>query len=117
MKYKFYLQKISNSIMYSIDIVTEDLSLGVLTNFTDAGWTPAEVQEIIDGVLSTKSGKDEYRWANEDIFLVSRPDAVYFFDFLSRRASKEKRKGQDLTLSHDEFISFLKDFKKFVQEN
>ena len=54
MKYDFFIQRISNSIIYSIDIETEDLSLGILTNFTDTGWTPAEVQEIIEGVLSAK---------------------------------------------------------------
>jgi hypothetical protein len=34
-----------------------------------------------------------------------------------KQRTGEKSKKQDLDLEHDEFIKFLQDFKKFVEEN
>jgi hypothetical protein len=114
MKYNFYIQKISKSIIYSIKI--EEPEYYVLENFTDVSWTSERIQEIIDGVKSTDNTEKEYRWGNEDIIVVSNKHAVFFIDLLSTRGSgKQVREKQDLDLTHVEFIKFLEDFKEFIE--
>ncbi|AXO80728.1 hypothetical protein DZC78_10140 [Olleya aquimaris] len=89
-----------------------------LESFTYYGWTTHKVQEIIDGVDSsrTNSFNNAYKWANEDVYVLSFEHGVFFTDLLAERAGQKSEK-QDLDLTHDEFINFLKDFKKFVEQN
>ncbi|SMC46809.1 hypothetical protein [Moheibacter sediminis] len=117
MKYTFFIQKISKSTIYSVRI--EDAEFYVLGNLTDISWIPAKAQEIIDGVKSTIDTDVEYQWANEDVFLVSHPtEGVIFWDLMKTRGQGSGvRTTQDLVLPHEEFITFMEDFKKFIEEN
>lgn len=115
MTYKFYSKTIDTTqrTYYMVEVGTD---YKTLENFDFTDKMSNQIEKIIDGVLSTKNGTDEYRWANEDVLLIAHPEAVYFIDLLAQRAG-EVKKEQDLTLLHEEFISFLQDFKKFIEEN
>lgn len=117
MKYKFKTYQISKSKYFDVEI--EEDKYSTLNNFTDISWTPQKAQEIIDGVKSTINSDKEYKWANEDIMFVSHPvEGVIFWDTLSWRGKvNEKPHSHDLVLSHNAFITFMKDFKKFIEEN
>jgi hypothetical protein len=112
MEYKFETYDWAGTKMYGI--ITENYPL---TNLSSWDWTSEKIQEIIDGVKSTDSTQEEYRWANEDIMLISNKHAVFFIDLLSTRGGGNKiKEKQDLDLTHDEFIKFMEDFKKFIEK-
>jgi hypothetical protein len=114
MKYNFFIEKISSTTYYCINV--DDIETSVLSRFTDSDWSSIKVQEIIKGIQDVKATGERYEWANEDIHLAALKEGVFFFDLLARRAG-EKRDGQDLELTHDEFIAFMEDFKRFIEEN
>ena len=98
-------------------IVEVEGSNDTLTNFSNSGWTPQKVQEIIDKVESNRSlekTKDPYAWGNEDITVFANELGVLLVDKLAMRAKQEV---EPLELTHHEFIAFMKDFKKFIEEN
>lgn len=114
MKYKFIHKIVSNALYFLIE--TENNN--PLENFGDSDWTPEKAKQIIDGVKSTINSDKEYSWANEDIHLISNKHAVFFIDLMSMRGGGEKKKEkQDLDLPHEEFMIFMEDFKKFIEEN
>jgi|GEM_PF-7134154 len=86
-----------------------------LSSFSNSDWNLPKLQEIIDGVKATQDTDEEYRWANEDIMVISNKHAVFFIDLLSSRGNGNKAKDkQDLDLTHEAFLNFLEDFKKFI---
>ena len=87
----------------------------ILERFDSHDWTTSKAQEIIDGVKASKNG-ERYEWGNEDVQLASFAEGVFFFDLLARRADKT-RKGPDLQLTHEAFIAFMEDLKKFIEKN
>jgi peptidoglycan/xylan/chitin deacetylase (PgdA/CDA1 family) len=115
MQYEFYKKKVSNGNY--ILIKTEDHS--PLENFGDDNWTPTKAQEIIDGVEEsrTKSKDGPYEWANEDVELQANENGVWLYDWLADRGGVTNPEKLNLFLTHDEFIQFMKDFKKFVEDN
>jgi hypothetical protein len=92
--------------------------LETLNNIGSWGWTPQKVQDIIDGVENSRESEfnNAYKWANEDVHLISFEHGVFFHDLMADRAGIQRDK-QDLDLTHDEFIQFLEDFKEFVTQN
>ncbi len=115
MEYKFQKKHVSNSTFHLIECKEKHL----LENFSIYNWTPALAQAIIDGVegSKTKSFAESYSWGNEDIILKSMEHGVFLWDMMARRADKNHKEEQDLQLTHQEFIDFMKDFKKFIEEN
>ena len=113
MKYKFEKIDWDNTTIYSVKSENE-----ILDHFGSWNWTPEKIQEIIDGVEKSRNAKpeNEYIWSNEDVYFKSLKYGVFFVDLLAKRAG-EKFKKQALDLQHDEFLTFLKDFKKFVEQN
>lgn len=111
MKYKFSKYMISNSILYDIDIENENFYPVTLLRFTN--WTPQIIQQLIDGILSTKNTNKEYKYQTEgdDLYIYSNGNGVQFFDL------NTQKKDADLILPHDNFIDFLKDFKEFIEAN
>lgn len=111
MKYSFKIQIVSDLVFYTVKV--ENSELYCLTRLTDAFWTKQKIQEIIDGVATTKNTAKDYKFQTEgdDLYIYSNSFGVQFFNLES------KNKEADLVLEHDIFISFLKDFKKFVEEN
>lgn len=116
MKYNFKTFQISKSKYFDIEIREEKYY--VLNNFRDSGWSPQKIQNLIDGVEQSKNKEpdESFDWQNEDVFFRSNKYGVFFVDLMKQRTG-EKSKKQDLDLEHDEFIKFLQDFKKFVEEN
>ncbi|WP_353159520.1 hypothetical protein [Myroides odoratus] len=112
MKYNFYVKKIdtTQSIYFMVNTEPEQSSLEYL--FFSI-YNKNQIQTIIDGVLSTKDSGKEYKYQTEgdDLYIYSNSYAVQFFNL---RGGKNEA---ELKLVHDEFISFLEDFKKFVEAN
>ncbi|MGV7105997.1 hypothetical protein [Flavobacterium sp. U410] len=115
MKYKFSIREVLELKVYTVDF---ENGYNVINNFTDANWTPQKVQKIIDGVENSRyqDSDNSFDWQNEDVFLRSNKYGVFFIDLMKQRAGQKSEK-QDLDLEHDEFIEFLQEFKKFVEEN
>ena len=115
MKYQFYKEVIEEII--TLGIIPEEEKYTILFRFGDSGWTHQKVQLIIDKVASNRNledTKDPYVWGNEDVTVFANEIGVLLIDKMALRA------GQDVTpleLPHDDFITFLKDFKKFIEEN
>ena len=82
------------------------------------GWTSDAIQDMIDGVesrrdLISSTGQDAFVWGSEDARVFCDTSGVILLDIMSMRA------GETITpvvLSHDVFLSFLRDFKAFVEK-
>lgn len=114
MKYDLKKYDWDGTVMYGV--ISEKK---ILNNFGSWGWTPQKVQTIIDGV---KLGKikpygEEYNWASEDLEIYVNQKGVLLIDMLAQRAGKQDPKSSTLELKHEEFLQFLQDFKKFVENN
>lgn len=114
MKYKFKKHNWDKDIVIGVES-----DYKILNNFGSWNWTPQKVQEIVDGIESSKNKpiKQEYIWANEDLTLYSNKNGVLLVDMISQRFGKDNPEEITSQLQHDEMITFLKDFKKFVAEN
>lgn len=90
-----------------------------LTNFSNSGWTSEKVQKIINGIedSKTKPKGEEYAWGNEDVNLYSNENGVLLIDVLAQRGKQYDPDIITLRLTHEEILTFLNDFKKFVEEN
>jgi hypothetical protein len=113
MEYKFDKKKISNSTFFLIECKEKD----ILENLGISNWTPKEAQLIIDKVEANRTlskTEDPYVWGNEDVTVFANEIGVLLIDKMAIRAKQE---AEPLELTHDEFIDFMKDFKKFIEEN
>ncbi len=99
-------------------VFSKEEKLKTLERFTNYGWTSQKIQNLIEEVDRSRDQESEnsFDWQNEDVFFRSNKYGVFFVDLMSRRAGQKSEK-QDLVLEHDEFIKFLKSFKKFIEEN
>ncbi|WP_430612945.1 hypothetical protein [Flavobacterium sp. JP2137] len=110
MIYNFSIHKsLTDSVWFYVNI--EDSEYGVLGNLSNVYWTPKIIQQLIDGILSTKDTNNEYKYQTEgdDLYIYSNGYGVQFFDL------NTQQKDADLILPHDTFIDFLKNFKEFVE--
>lgn len=116
MNYIFYKKIIdtTNSEYFLID--TEE---PVIANFGDTNWTSHNLDEIIAGVElgKTKPKEEAFEWANEDVYLISNENGLFLIDLLAQRAGETDSEKIGLQITHDEFITFIEDFKTFVEEN
>jgi hypothetical protein len=116
MKYKFYKKtiKTTGTTYYLVD---SEKTLLSNIDFTKNNFN--QINEIIEGIETSKDKplKQEYIWANEDLTLYSNKNGVLLIDMLGQRAGIDDVEKLSLQLQHEEMITFLKDFKKFVQEN
>jgi hypothetical protein len=111
MKYLFKLVISNNKRGYMID--SEE---SVLNNLGGRNWTPEKVQEMIDGVENAKTTDEIYTWSSEDILFDADSESVLINDMMAIRGGTESEEAE-LELSPNDFIQFLKDFKKFIEEN
>lgn len=89
-----------------------DKTIEALEQIEWHGWTPSEIQMIIDeSKKATENNRYEYQVAGSDLIIVVYPDEVYFFDY---HTEKEE---EDFKWPFNEFIDFMEKFKKFVEEN
>jgi len=115
MEYKFIKKKVSDSTFFLI----ESKERNILENFGIYNWNSEAVQEIIDGIEESKTlpKEEPYEWANEDVELNANENGVWLYDWLTHRAGEKDTEKLNSFLTHSEMITFLSDFKKFVEEN
>ena len=63
----------------------------------------------LDYLAKREKTKDPYAWGNEHVTVFANVLGVLLVDKLAMRAKQEV---EPLELTHDEFITFMKDFKK-----
>lgn len=115
MRYKFYREVIEDII--TLGVMPEEEKWNILFRFGDSGWTSEKVQSIIENVENNRildKASDPYVWGNEDVALFVNEIGVLLVDKVAMRVGQETK---PLELAHDEFITFLVDFKKFIEEN
>lgn len=120
MKYKFKKIDFSSGTMpknkitydFGVDYESLDEKHKVLFEIAWHGWTNKEVQLIIDNSKAlTEDEKYTYQVEGSDLMMYVYKNNVYFFD---KRNDGEEA---DLILTFNEFIEFMKNFKKFLLEN
>jgi hypothetical protein len=112
MVYSFYRKIVSDIEFYNI--TSDDLCIRL---FGDSNWTPQMINIIIESVSSVKNENlHKYEWANEDVHVAVFKEGVFLFNLLARRGGVAGN-GPDLQLTHAEFIKFMEDFKKFIEDN
>ena len=112
MKYKFttnpYGQQ--DSKMFGVEVL--DNSIEALREISWDGWTPGEAQMIIDRSMALKDNEEfEYQVEGSDFIMSIDKDEVYFYDL------HNQQKEEDFKWPLIEFITFMKEFKKFIEEN
>lgn len=118
MKYEFYKKEIETTKrVYFLVKVEEKYNVLQNIDFTANDFTLA--QEIIDGVEASKTMEKEgpYEWGNEDVELNANKNGVWLYDWLADRGGVTDIEKLNLFLTHDVFLNFMKDFKKFIEEN
>lgn len=120
MKYKFKKIDFSygtmpiDKITYDFGVDYDSLSINEKSLFQIAwwGWTPQEIQMIIDKSKRLQ-GKEMfyYQVVGSDLSIHIYADEVYFFDWHTEQET------EDFKWSFNEFIDFMEQFKKFVLEN
>ena len=120
MEYKFYIHTNKTFNWNYIRVSFKDNKYRILENilFSD-DWTPQKIQSIITGIeeSKTKEKGEEYKWANEDVRLYANKNGVFLIDDLAARGGEKNPDNLYLRLTHEEILTFLNDFKKFVEEN
>ena len=116
MMYKFKTKKNLGDIFFLIEFEETDY---ILTRFSDFFWTPQKAQEIINGVeeSKTKEKGEEYYWGNEDMDLYANKNGILLIDEMAQRVGEYDPDKITLRLTHDEFLTFMEDFKAFIEEN
>lgn len=113
MKYKFttnpYGQKDINNF-FGVEIL--DNSIEALREIAWKGWTPQEIQLIINKAKKLQNNEEfDYQVPGSDFLISIDRNEVYFFNHHS------EKKEEDFKWSFSEFIDFMEKFKKFVAEN
>jgi hypothetical protein len=111
MKYQFKAEVWNDTKSFTVDS-----EHGLLNNLGGLKWTPEKVQVIIDMIKNAKTSENTLTWTSEDLTIDADDESVYFYDLMARRAGSVNQ-GEDLELNPSEFIEFLYDFKKFIEEN
>ena len=116
MKYSFY-KKIIDTTKRTYFLVKAEKNYSPLQNIDFTKKDVSVAQAIIDGVEASRNSTfaEAYSWANEDVSLKSMQHGVFLWDDMARRSNKNLPAKQDLMLTHDEFITFMTDFKNFIQ--
>jgi hypothetical protein len=113
MKYKFRKQSYSgDQPLYQYGVEVLDNSIRALEQIEWWGWTSDEVQMIIDKSMALKDNEEfEYQVEGSDFIMSIDKDEVYFYDL------HNPQKEEDFKWPLSEFITFMKEFKKFIEEN
>ena len=120
MKYKFKKEitnpphgcSIKPLIEFGVERDSLDKNIEALININWHGWTPAEIQMIIDK-SNALSGTEEYDYQvpGSDFVMSIDKTEVHFFDWHT------EQEEADFIWTFAEFITFMTEFKKFVEEN
>lgn len=110
MKYKFTNNAYDIPRMLGVEIL--DKSIETLREIAWRGWTANEVQMIIDKSKALQKGsKFEYQVEGSDFMMSIYPDEVYFYSAYSNQETA------DFIWTFNEFIDFMENFKKIIEEN
>lgn len=75
-------------------------------------WTPEEAQSLIEQSNNLQDEeKLEYQVEGGHLYIIINKTEVYFFNLLT------EKKEPDFKWTFAEFISFMEDFKKFLEDN
>ena len=113
--YKFYKKTIETTGTTYFLVETGGQSILAYFDFTIKDYDA--VQSIIEKVEDNRflnKTEDPYVWGNEDVTVFANEIGVLLVDKLAMRSGQEV---EPLELTHEEFITFMKDFKKFIEEN
>jgi hypothetical protein len=120
MKYKFKKIDFSYGTMpkdkitydYGVDYDSLDEEHKALFQIAWHGWTPSEVQMIIDKSNALAGDeKFKYQVVGTDLMIYIFTDKVFFCDL------HNDTEEPDFKWTFDEFITFMKDFKRFIEDN
>ena len=100
-------------------VFSEQSRYSIIERFTYYDWTPQKIQSIITGIeeSKTKEKGEEFFWGSEDVSLYSNKNGVLLIDEMAIRGGEDNPEKVSLQLTHEEMLTFLNDFKKFVEEN
>lgn len=75
-------------------------------------WTPQEIQMIIDKTEALVNDEEyDYQVAGSDFLMSMDKGEVHFFDW------RTEQEDADFIWATEKFITFMNDFKKFIEEN
>lgn len=117
MKYKFKKTVYDigggkTSFDFGVDRDSLDDTIKALININWWGWTPKEIQMIIDKSKALTDNQEfDYQVEGSGFLMSIDKDEVYFYDM------HNDQKEEDFKWSFSEFIDFMEKFKKFVEEN
>ena len=115
MNYTFYKKEVDTTKRVYF-LVKAKTDFSVLENIEFTIQNKHLIKIIINGIKSTLDNVNKYEWANEVIHIAAFKEGVFLFDILARIGGMIGN-GPDLQLTHLEFIKFMEDFKKFIEEN
>ncbi len=117
MEIKFKTHRVLNLIVYKI--LPKENKYSIIQRFNDSYWTPQKIQSIITGIeeSKTKEKGEEFFWGSEDVSLYSNKNGVLLVDEMAIRGGEDNPEKVSLQLTHEEMLTFLNDFKNFVEEN
>ena len=99
-------------VIYDYGVTVKEEHLLPLEQIEWWGWTPKEIQLIIDNCNSLGDGEDyEYQVEGSDLIMLIDKTAAHFFD------PHSSKKEADLIWSFTTFIEFDGRFKVFVEKN
>ena len=115
MKYKFTTNPYGqNNIkdFYGVEYDSLNEAHKALFQIAWSGWTPAEIQMIIDKSYALSGDqKFKYQVVGSDLMIYVFSNEVFFCDLHS------DNEEADFKCSFEEFITFMQDFKKFIEDN
>lgn len=117
MEYEFYKEEILN--IKTLGVIPKGEEYKVLFRLSSHDWTTKKAQELINEIELSKEKvkEEEFIWANEDMTLYSNVHGVFLIDEIAIRYGEKDSSKIGLELSHEEFITFMKDFKMFIKEH
>ena len=110
MEYKFTTKAYGQEGDFGVEV--EPGGIEVLREIGWWGWTPQEAQMIIDKSKALEEDDEFiYQVEGSDLLIRIFTDEVYFFDY------RTEQETEDLLWTFDQFIDFMEQFKKFIEEN
>lgn len=114
-KYKFYKKTIDTTDTTYFMVESDEESVIINFYFTINNYNIiSTIIEKIENNRSLNKMQNPYVWGNEDVTVFANELGVLLVDKLAILAGQEK---EALELTYEEFLKFLNDFKKFIEEN
>ena len=111
--YSFGLTK-GNKVYFDYGVVIFDDTISALEHMESSTWTPKEIQKIIDDANKLEGDNHiDYQVEGGHLGISIFTDEVYFFNLYE----PNKSGNEDFKWPLRKFITFLEDFKKFIEDN